>query len=47
MKLSSDADFVLAKHLIVQGLAIKLGGPDSVRPEDLKLRLAPRVSMMD
>ena len=45
LELSGDPDFVLAKSLIVQGLAIKLGGPDAVRAEDLKLTNRPRESM--
>ena len=42
LKLSSDPDFVLAKSLIVQGLAIKLGGPSAVNPENLKVNIKPR-----
>jgi len=47
LRLSSDPDFVIAKSLIVQGLAIKLGGAASVRSEDLKLSLKPRKAMED
>ena len=42
LRLSSDPEFVLAKSLIVQGLAIKLGGVDAVKAEDLKLTTQPR-----
>ena len=45
LKLSSDPDFILAKSLIVQGLAIKLGGEDAVSSEDLKLTLKRRESI--
>ena len=42
LRLSADSDFVHAKSLIVQGLAIRLGGSDSISPEELKLTLKPR-----
>ena len=44
LKLSSDPDFVLAKSLIVQGLAVKLGGPGAISSEDSKLNTKPRDS---
>lgn len=47
LKLSLDPEFVLAKHLIVQGLAIKLGGVEAVKSEDLKLCTRPRQSMVN
>ena len=44
LKLSSDPDFVLAKSLIVQGLALKLGGIDANSSENLRLNQKPRDS---
>ena len=45
LKLSTDPDFFLAKELIVQGLACKLGGGDQFASEDLKITMKPRIAL--
>lgn len=45
LKLSTDPDFSLAKELIVQGLACKLGGGDQFASEDIKITMKPRIAL--
>ena len=37
MKLSTDPEFALAKEMVVQGLAVKFGGPDQFASDELKI----------
>ena len=45
LKMSTDPDFTLGKELIVQGLAVKLGGTHAVANEDLKINIKPRTAL--
>ena len=45
LKLSTDPDFTLAKELIVQGLACKLGGADQFSSDDLKIVVKKRYAL--
>jgi len=42
IKLSADPDFHLAKGLIVQALAVMLGGNEAIEDKELQLTLKPR-----
>ena len=44
MKLSTDQDFILAKEMIVQGLAVRFGGSDQFASEDLKINTKKRLA---